>query len=181
MAEALNSEDDPPSLSGEDIEEVVPDTENGPPNPGLVFFRESDELSAKEPPPMKPFRSIRREILIVLVGLGMAIWFVFFSGRVFHSHAANAANRSALVQLHQAIELGATADEVRELFKRLATPQLELHDERATDWKIRMPMEFGATDWQLLLAFQENKVARVRLVTTDGPPPKDGPPDKIKP
>ena len=46
MAEALNSEDDPPSLSGEDIEEVVPDTENGPPNPGLVFYRESDELSA---------------------------------------------------------------------------------------------------------------------------------------
>jgi hypothetical protein len=85
------------------------------------------------------------------------------------------------VQLHQAIQLGASASEVRQLFQRHATPQLKLHDERAGDWQIRMPMEFGATDWKLLLDFQEGRVVRVQMLTADGPAPKDGPPEKRKP
>lgn len=129
---------------------------------------------------MKLSRSLIREGVILLGMLGFFLWLFFFSGRFFHSHTSNASNRSALVQLHQAIQLDSSASEVRELFERYSTPQLKLYDERVTDWQIRMPMELGAADWKLLLDFRDGKVVRVRLLTADGPPPKDGPPDKTK-
>lgn len=130
---------------------------------------------------MKLSRSLIRDGIILLLVSGFILWFFFSSGRMFNSHASNAPNRDALVQLHQAIRLGASASEVRGLFQRYATRQLTLHDERSTDWVIRMPMEFGATDWKLLLDFQDARVIRVQLLTADSPPPKDGPPDKQKP
>lgn len=130
---------------------------------------------------MKLSRSLIRDGVILLAVLGFFFWLFFFSGHFFHSHTSNAPNRAALVQLHQAIQLDSSASEVRELFQRYATPQLRLHDERVADWLIRMPMEFGASDWKLLLDFRDDRVIRVRLLTADGPPPKDGPPDKQKP
>ena len=130
---------------------------------------------------MKLSRSFIREGIILLAVLGFFLWLFFFSGLFFHSHTSNTPNRSALMQLHQAIQLDSSASEVRELFQRYATPQLRLDDERVADWQIRMPMEFGASDWKLLLDFRDGRVVRVRLLTADGPPPKDGPPDKQKP
>jgi hypothetical protein len=130
---------------------------------------------------MKRSRSLVIEGVLLLALLGFFLWLFFFSGRFFHSRASNAPNRTALVQLHRAIQLDASASEVRDLFQRYATPQLTLHDERPSDWQIRMPMEFGASDWKLLLDFQDGRVIRVRLLTADGPPPEDGPPDKLKP
>ena len=130
---------------------------------------------------MKLSRSLIRDGIVLMVILGFILWFFLFSGRVFHSHTSNAPNRTALLQLHQAVQLGSSASEVRDLFHRYATPQLRLHDERSTDWVIRMPMEFGASDWSLLLDFQDGRVVQVRLLTTDGLPPKDGPPNKKKP
>ena len=130
---------------------------------------------------MKLTRSLVRDGVVLLAVLAFILWYFFFSGRVFHSRASNAPNRDALVLLHEAIQIGTSASEVRDLFQRYATPQLRLHDERPTDWVVRMPMEFGASDWKLLLDFRDDRVVRVRLVTADGPPPKNGPPDKQKP
>lgn len=130
---------------------------------------------------MKLSRSLIRDGVILLAVLGFFLWLFLFSGRLFHSHTSNAPNRSALVQLHQAIQLDSSASEVRELFQLYATPQLRFHDERVADWLIRMPMEFGASDWKLLLDFRDGRVVRVRLRTADGPPPKDGLPDKQTP
>jgi len=130
---------------------------------------------------MKLSRSMICDGGILLAMLGFFFWLFIFSGRFFHSHTSNAPNRSALIQLHKAIQLDSSASEVRELFQRHATPQLRLHDERVADWQIRMPMEFGASDWKLLLDFRDDRVVRIRLLTADGPPPKDGPPDKQKP
>jgi hypothetical protein len=126
---------------------------------------------------MKFTRSMIRDGIIVLVVAGFILWFFLFSGRVFHSHTSNARNRDALVQLHQAVQVGSSASEVRDLFQRYATPELRLHDERPNDWAVRMPMEFGASDWKLLLDFLDDRVVRVRLLTADGPRPKNGPPD----
>lgn len=126
-------------------------------------------------------RSLIREGVILLAVLGFFLWLFFFSDRVFHSHTSNTENRSALVQLYQTIQLDSSASEVRALFQRYATPQLRLKDEGVAKWQIRMPMEFGASDWKLLLDFRDGRVVRVRLLTSDGPPPKDGPPDKQKP
>jgi hypothetical protein len=58
-----------------------------------------------------------RDGIVVLIVLCSILWFFLFSGRMFHSHASDASNRDALVQLHQAIQIGSTADEVRELFR----------------------------------------------------------------
>ena len=119
-----------------------------------------------------------RDGIVVLIVSCSILWFFLFSGRVFHSDASNASNRDALVKLHGAIEVGSSTDEVRELFQRYATAQLRLHDERPDGWVIRMPMEFGASDWKLLLDFRDGKAVGVRLRTADGPPPADGPQDK---
>lgn len=130
---------------------------------------------------MKITRSMIYEGLILLTILGFCFWIFLFSGWVFHSHASNAPNRHALVQLHQAIELGASTADVRDLFQRHATPQLKLNESYPEQWHVRMPMEFGATDWKLLLDFRDGKIVGVRLLTADGPPPKDGPPHKQNP
>jgi hypothetical protein len=127
---------------------------------------------------MKATRPIIRGGMILLAVLAFILWFFLLSGRVFRTHTSNTQNRDALVQLHGAIEIGASASEVRDLYQRYATSQLRLHDERATDWVVRMPMELDASDWKLLLDFRDDRVIRVRLLTADGPPPKNGPPDK---
>jgi hypothetical protein len=127
---------------------------------------------------MKITRSMICEGLILLAILIFFLWFFLFSGWLFHSHASNTPNRQALVQLHQAIQLGASASDVRALFQQHATPQLKLHDDNPGEWYVRMPMEFGATDWKLLLDFRDGKIVQVRLLTADGPPPRDGPPHK---
>jgi hypothetical protein len=127
---------------------------------------------------MKFSRTLFRDACILLLTFGVMLWYFLFSGRVFHSHASNAENRDALIQIHRAIQLGSSASEVRELYRRHATSSLGLRDERPTDWEVRMPMEFGASDWKLLIEFQEGKVIRVRILTADGPPPKSGSADK---
>jgi hypothetical protein len=130
---------------------------------------------------MKITRSMICEGLILLAILSLCVWLFLFSGWLFHSHAKNAPNRQALVQLHQAIQLGSSASDVRHLFRQHATPQLKLHDDNPAEWHVRMPMEFGATDWKLLLDFRDGKIVQVRLLMADGPPPKDGPPHKPNP
>jgi hypothetical protein len=47
MEAALNSEDDPPMLCGEDIEEVRPGTGAGERLAGLALFRESNDQAAE--------------------------------------------------------------------------------------------------------------------------------------
>jgi hypothetical protein len=41
--ETLNSDDDPPRLCGEDVEEVLPGTGDGEGTVGFAFYRESDD------------------------------------------------------------------------------------------------------------------------------------------
>jgi hypothetical protein len=130
---------------------------------------------------MKITRSKIYEGLILLAILGFCFWLLLFSGWLFRSHARNEPNRQALVQLHQAIQLGASSTDVRDLFQQHATRQLKLNESNPDLWHVRMPMEFGATDWTLLLDFRDGKVTGVRLHTADGPPPKSGPPHKKHP
>ena len=47
MDGTLNSEDDPPTLCGEDVEEVEPGTTDGQGPAGLALYRESDDESAE--------------------------------------------------------------------------------------------------------------------------------------
>jgi hypothetical protein len=47
MAETLNTDDDPPTLRGEDVEEVQPGTGVGERPAGLAFYSESSESNTE--------------------------------------------------------------------------------------------------------------------------------------
>jgi len=61
MDGTLNSDDDPPTLCGEDVEEVEPGTGDGQGPAGLALYRESEDESAERAAPnggpMTPFRN----------------------------------------------------------------------------------------------------------------------------
>lgn len=117
-------------------------------------------------------------ILVLVVG---AIWVkAFWFTEVFRTHKSNEPHRAALVQIQDAVALGASHADVLAAYWRHRTDSLRLFADRPTDWVISMPLEFGASDWKLLIEFENGRVTTVRVRTADGPPPKDGPKDKKK-
>ncbi|MBE0702133.1 MAG: hypothetical protein IH582_03025 [Afipia sp.] len=121
-------------------------------------------------------------IVSVIVALVAAYygWWFFASGDVFHSSRRNAPNRAALRQVYEAVSVGASHSEVLSAYWQHRSDSLRLFADRPTGWVITMPQEFGASDWELLIEFQDGRVSAVRVRTSDGPPPKDGPKDKQK-
>jgi len=118
---------------------------------------------------------------LVLVLLAYYAWWLLLSGDTFHTHSANAANRAALVRLHTALRIGAVRSSVLDEYWSQRTPDLRLHVDAADQWVVSMPLEFGANDWTLIIEFRNNVVSAVRVRTSDGPGPAEGPPDKGAP
>ena len=121
-------------------------------------------------------------IISVIATLAAAYysWWFFASGDVFHSSKRNAPNRTALLQLYEAVAVGSSHAEVLAAYWQHRTEELKLSAERPSAWSVRMPLEFGASDWLLLVEFRDDRVSAVRVRMSDGPPPKDGPKDKQK-
>ena len=121
----------------------------------------------------------RSQAIIALIVLGVVIVWVrgFWFSEVFRTHKANEPHRRALLEIRDAIAIGASYSEVLKAYWQHRTDSLRLFADRPTDWTITMPMEFGASDWKLGIEFQDGKVSAVRVRTADGPPPKDGPKD----
>jgi hypothetical protein len=105
------------------------------------------------------------------------VW-IFRSGDFFTTRGSNAPNRTALVAVRDAVKIGASYSDVLAAYWRLKTSDLRLHADDSARWLIRMPYEFGASDWVLRIDFQDGRVAAVRVRTSDGPAPRDGPSDK---
>jgi hypothetical protein len=130
-----------------------------------------------------PVKFKRSHAIISVIGVLVAVyygWWFFVSGDVFHSSKRNAPNRAALLRVYEAVNVGASHPEVLAAYWQHRTDELRLHAESPTTWGIRMPMEFGASDWNLFIEFHEGGVSAIRVRTSDGPPPKDGPKDKQK-
>lgn len=126
---------------------------------------------------MKPNRtSIFVTIALLLVGLAWLRFFWFTE--VFHTHQSNEPHRTALVQIRDAVDVGASHAEVLAAYWQYRTDRLRLSAESPAEWFVEMPGEFGAKNWTLHIKFADNQVASVRVRTSDGPPPKDGPADK---
>ena len=126
----------------------------------------------------------KRSFLIVAVVLTVAAyyaWWIFLSGDNFRRHSANAGNRQALVRLHAALDVGADREKVLNEYWSLRTTELRLRVDAADRWIVSMPYEFGARDWTLIVEFREGRVSAVRVRTSDGPAPTNGPPDKAAP
>jgi hypothetical protein len=105
-------------------------------------------------------------------------WAVFRSGDVFQPHAANAANREALVRIYSRISVGAPHEVVLQEYWSNRTSDLRLRADSSERWAVSMPSEFGASDWLLIVEFSAGKVRAVRVRTSDGPRPREAPPDK---
>lgn len=132
-------------------------------------------ILSKRPKPGLRAWLILAAILVVAVYYG---WWVFASGDVFYSSRRNVPNRAALRQVYEAVPVGASHAEVLAAYWQHRSDDLRLFADRPTKWVITMPLEFGASDWKLSLEFQEGRVSAIRVRTSDGPPPKDGPKDK---
>ena len=124
----------------------------------------------------------RAHIIIAAVVLVIGIVWVrgFWFTEVFHTERRNEPNRTAMLQIRDAIAIGASHTEVLAAYWQHRTEALRLFADRATGWVVTMPLEFGASDWKLLIEFQDGRVSAVQVRTSDGPPPKDGPKDKQK-
>jgi hypothetical protein len=128
------------------------------------------------------FKVKRAYFIVALVVLvcGIVWACVFWFNDVFSTHHANQPHRAALLQIHDAIEIDASHAEVLAAYWQHRSDALKLHADQPDAWIIRMPLEFGAGDWILQIDFQDGTVSAVRVLTSDGPPPKDGPAARLK-
>lgn len=116
-----------------------------------------------------------------LLGLAFLIiyfWFLFFSGNVMVTPGKNAPNRAALLSMYNAIALDATYADVLKAFWSYRTEDLKPDFNQPDYWRINIPPEFGVGDWVLEVQFKAGKAVLVRIRTSDGPAPIDGPIDK---
>lgn len=118
--------------------------------------------------------------IVLLVFVGNALRVIFWSGDVLFTHERNTPNRVALIELREAIDLGASYLEVLSAYWRLRTIDLTLGVEDPATWVVATPLEFLATNWEMFIEFRDGKVAAIRIKTAKGNPPKDGPADKQK-
>jgi len=74
-----------------------------------------------------------------------------------------------------------TPDHVREIFANHATYRLRLQERSQDHWEITMPLEFGATDWCLLIDFDQGRVSAIRMRSSDAIDrrPEAAPDDKV--
>jgi hypothetical protein len=127
-------------------------------------------------------QSRRIHLLAPAIVLSLGAYFcylIFFSGELFRPHSANVSNREALLRLREAIELDASHDDVLTAYWTLRSDDLRLTLDHPNNWYIAMPAEFPARQWALQIEFKSGHVTAVRIRTSDGPAPSDGPPDKV--
>ncbi len=115
---------------------------------------------------------------VIMFVVAYITWFLFME--VFTLHGSNQANRDALTNIHATLQRGDTHATVLKKYWQDRTAELRISTDSPARWEIGMPKEFGAGDWSLEIDFDEvtGKVTAIRVRTSDGPAPKDGPPDK---
>jgi hypothetical protein len=122
--------------------------------------------------------------IVVAAGIALIIGIVWVKGflftEVFHTHKSNELHRAALLQIRDAVSIDASYAEDLAAYWQHRTDSLRLFADRPAEWVITVPMEFGASDWRLVVEFHDGRVSAVRVRTSNGPPPKDGPKDKVK-
>ena len=119
----------------------------------------------------------RSTILSIALVCGAMLLCGFLLTRSFNTHTRNEANRQALLRIRDELSIGDSPDDVLRAYSRFRTDELSLV--KGPNWCIEMPTEFGATDWNLIIEYRENGVSAVRVRTSDGPPPSDGPTDMV--
>lgn len=118
---------------------------------------------------------------LVIAAAAYYSWWIFWSGDNFQTHSANASNREAIVRLQTRLRIGADHEAVLQEYWSNRTQELRLHADNPEAWLISMPVEFGASDWTLIVEFHGGRVSAVRVRSSDGPRPREAPGDKVGP
>lgn len=73
--------------------------------------------------------------------------------------------------MHETFQIGDTRQRVAEVFHQYKSDRTILYNDPQTPvWEIRMPFEFGASDWVLYVEFDhEEKLSASGIRTSDGP------------
>jgi hypothetical protein len=100
---------------------------------------------------------------------------------LFGNRLRNRGSREALALIMNTLSPGDSQERVREVFASHRTYRLRLRERSEDYWEMTMPLEFGATDWCLLVDFDEGKVSAIRMRTSDGihRRPEAAPDDKV--
>lgn len=81
-----------------------------------------------------------------------------------------------------ALSVGDSREAARGTIESRLRPELRFEGSHPHLWTVRMPSEVRATDWMLLIDFEQDRVSQVRMRTSDGMDivhkPKEAPPDK---
>lgn len=97
--------------------------------------------------------------------------------RSFRLHGSNAANRTALLGIYSNLTVGMPEPEaVRTVSNRLIGELKLVSLDKGIF--LRMPLEWGASDWNLTVECSNRAVTSVRIRTSDGPAPIYAPKDK---
>jgi len=126
---------------------------------------------------MKKSFSFNSTILFVLA-IASACGFSVLLVKLFHTHQSNERNRTALLHFSNSLKIGDSHFEVLSAYWGHRTDDLRIFVEGSDFWLVRMPRELGTSEWILFIEFVNNKVSKLRVRTTDGLPPKNGPNDK---
>jgi hypothetical protein len=117
-------------------------------------------------------------ILLAVISAGSGTIWVLVHKIPPEMHRQNAPQRAVVTEMHRSIPLGAGPDEVLVKVLPLLSDKLTLVTNQASWWRVHMPFEWRATDWELHVHFESGRVVSVLMRTSDGPAPTNGPPDK---
>lgn len=89
----------------------------------------------------------------------------------------DAPQRQAIARIHQELLPGMSFKEASAIVNKYKTPELTVGHEPNL-LSVAAPLEFGASNWELRIIFENGYVCAVRIRTEDGPIPGNAPPDK---
>jgi len=119
------------------------------------------------------------KIISVITIIGVVLFLLI---NFFYTRVTNATHKQALFLMVQELSVDDPKVRFNEIYEKYKTNKLKLNKITATQWLITIPPEFGATDWQLWIDFDNDKIKelKIRLSDSRNMHPYDAPPDKIK-
>lgn len=114
----------------------------------------------------------------LIVCLMLAVSFFVFYRFTANTKEQNEPNRRALAKIYQELTPGMPLKDALKIIHTNKLPEMTVWYGREYIGIETLP-EFGAKGWELQISFKDGQVCEVKVRTEDGPPPSDGPPDKI--
>ncbi|MBI4751322.1 MAG: hypothetical protein HY774_22825 [Acidobacteria bacterium] len=89
----------------------------------------------------------------------------------------DAPQRQVITRIHQEVSPGMSFKEASAIVNKYKTPEITV-GYAPNLLSASTPLEFGASNWELWIIFENGSVQAVRIRTEDSPIPGDAPPDK---